>query len=63
MYSWEITQTLEHYGYNLPSHVYLDITKNSPQIKRVTYSPWNNHFEIRDNEGCYWEFNVYYEAA
>jgi len=63
MYSWEIVKTMEKYNYNLPSNVYLDMTEKSPQIIRVTYNACNNRFEIQDNEGSYWQFEVHYEAA
>ena len=63
MYSWEITKLMEHYNYNLPSNVYLDMTKNSPQINVVIYSAYNNRFEISDKEGSRWEFGVHYQAA
>ena len=63
MYSWEITKTMEYYGYNLPSNIYLDITEHSPQINHVTYSAWNGRMEMWDKEGEYWNFSVYYEAA
>ena len=63
MYSWEITQIMERYNYNLPSQVYLDVTQNSPQINRVSFNPGNNRFEIWDKEGCYWNFEVYNQAA
>jgi len=63
MYSWEITNTMEHYNYNLPSNVYLEMTDNSPQINHVTYNAWNDRLEMWDKEGSYWSFKVYYEAA
>ena len=63
MYSWEITQTMEHYEYNLPSNVYLEITNNSPQIEKVIYHPCGGRFEICDEEGASWNFDVHYEAA
>ena len=63
MYSWEITKTMQDYNFSLPSKVYLDITGNSPQIDHVTYSAWNGRLEMWDNEGGYWNFEVYYEAA
>ena len=63
MYSWEITNLMEQYNHNLPSDVYLDITKNSPQISQVTYLAYSNRFEIKDNEGSYWKFEVHYQAT
>lgn len=63
MYSWEITQVMEQYNYDLPSKIYLDMTENSPQINHVSYSAYNNSFEIWDKEGGYWRFAVHYEAA
>jgi len=63
MYSWEITNTLKYYEYNLPSYVYLDMTGNSPQINRVAYNAGNNRIDMWDNEGNHWDFKVYYEAA
>jgi len=63
MYSWEITQIMESYEYNLPSNVYLEITSNSPQINKITYLAWGGRFEMCDREGMYWNFDVHYEAA
>lgn len=63
MYSWEITQTMENYEYDLPSNVYLAITENSPQINRVTYHACCGRFEMSDQEGCCWNFDVHYAAA
>lgn len=63
MYSWEITEVMERHNYNLPSHVYLDIARNSPQISKITYLSWNERFEVWDNEGSYWNFAVYCESA
>lgn len=63
MYSWEITQTIEHYNYNLPSYLYLDMTSSSPQINHVAYMADNNHIEMWDKEGCHWYFKVYYYEA
>ena len=63
MYSCEISQTMEHYEYNIPSSVYLAITDNSPQIAKVIYHTWDGRFEICDKEGACWNFAVYFEAA
>ena len=63
MYSWEITNTMEAFNYSLPSNVYLDLTQNSPQINRIMFSAGNDQFEIWDDEGGYWMFKVYYDAA
>ena len=63
MYSWEITNLVERYNHNLPSWAYLDMTENSPQIGRVTYNAWNDKIEMWDEEGNYWIFKVYYDAA
>ena len=63
MYSWEITQLMERHSYNLPSYVYLNVTENSPQIKGVTYNTYSNRFEMWDQEGESWIFEVFYEAA
>lgn len=63
MYSWEITQVMKDYEYRLPSHVYLYITESSPQVNHVSFNAWNSRFEMWDNEGEYWNFEVYYQAA
>lgn len=63
MYSWEITNIMKTYDYCLPSHIYLDITENSPQINHVTFNGYDSHFEMWDIEGVYWNFEVYYQAA
>lgn len=63
MYSWEITNIMERYNYNLPSNIYLDITDTSPQINHITYHAWNGRLEMWDKEGEYWNFEVHYQAA
>ena len=32
MYSWEIDKTIREYNYKLPSSVYLNICRTSPQL-------------------------------
>ena len=32
MYSWEIDKTIREHNYKLPSSVYLDICRTSPQL-------------------------------
>jgi len=59
MYSWEITQTMEQYNYNLPSNIYIDITENSPQINHISYNACNGRLEMWGTEGEYWNFAVY----
>ena len=63
MYSWEISNLMEHYNHNLPSNVYLDMTNNSPQIRQVTYLAYNNRFEVKDDEGTCWVFEVHLKTA
>ena len=59
MYSWEISNLMEQYQHNLPSCVYLDMTENSPQIEQITYLPNYNLFEVKDDEGSCWVFEVH----
>ena len=61
MYSWVINNLMERYNHNLPSNVYLDMTKNSPQISQVTYNAYDNSFEVKDDEGSCWLFEVHYQ--
>ena len=64
MYSWEITKTMQHYDYCLPSYVYLDMTENSPQLNRISFINTSNpRFEMWDEEGEYWNFSVYHDEA
>ena len=63
MYSWEISKTMETFNYNLPAHIYLDITENSPQINRVEFNAYDSRFEIWAENEEYWNFQVYCSAA
>ena len=69
MYTWEIGETLKQYNYNIPSSVYLDICRSSPQIIYITYNGGTRYKivckEKKDN-GNYefpeWEFSVNYDG-
>ena len=63
MYSWEISKVMKENNYCLPSQVYLDLVEQSPQINHVTFNAWNSRFEMWDDKGEYWNFEVYYQAA
>lgn len=61
MYDWEIENCLRDNNYSLSSKVYIDICKNSPQIKHVKYNAFENYFEIWTD--CnYFKFSVYPES-
>ena len=70
MYTWEINDIMKFYNYNLPSSVYLDICKSSPQIMYITAHD-GNPFKIvckeQNDDGSYyypeWSFSVYYDGS
>lgn len=59
MYTWEIKNVLDANHYNVPSSIYLDICKSSPQICFVQYNDWNDNFVIRTYDGYLWNFRVH----
>ena len=59
MYSWEISQLLADKNFNIDSETYLHIIESSPQIRYVSYKPYGDYFEMVDDEGNCWKFNVY----
>ena len=61
MYTFEITQVMQQYNYDLPSNVYSKILNSTPQIQRVKFNPYGRHFEIWTNDGGFWNFVVHYE--
>lgn len=61
MYSWEIQQKMENHNYDLPSFLYGEILKDSPQINHVKFEPYGNYFEMWTTDGAYWKFNVHPE--
>ena len=59
MYSHEIDNVLKEKNYTIESTLYSEICKNSPQISRVTFNPYENNFSISTNDNWNWTFNVY----
>lgn len=59
MYSWEITETMRKHDFRIPSNLYDKIRRSSPQINHVKYDGFTQKFEMWDNEGNYWSFDVY----
>ena len=69
MYTWEIGETLKRYNYNIPSSVYLDICRSSPQIIYITDNGGTRYKivckEKKDDENYEypeWEFSVNYDG-
>lgn len=59
MYSDEIDRLMMYHNYDIPREAYIEICKNSPQICRVKYNQFDNHFEIWTNDNKYWKFKVH----
>ena len=59
MYTYEIDNIIRKYNYTLPSYVYSEICKTSPQINWIKYTPYDDSFEIATSDGGYWKFSVY----
>lgn len=43
----------------IPSSLYKNIVKTSPQINHTKYNPYGNYFESWDESGTYWKYSVY----
>ena len=59
MYSWEITNFLAEHNYHIGGDDLLFIInpKNHPQINHIQYNPYENKYEMWDDEGnyfCFW---------
>lgn len=59
MYSWEIHKILDEHNYSLPSSIYIEITKKSPQISYICYDTWADNYMIETYDGWSWMFKVY----
>lgn len=62
MYNWEIDNTLKKYNYDIPSSIYLDICKSSPQItfvKRLNDREFKLVCKDTDATTREWIFSVY----
>lgn len=59
MYSYEITNSLQEHNYNIPSSLYIKIIHASPQINHIVYNPYNNSYEMWDEQGAHWEYSIY----
>lgn len=58
MFSWEINKIIENCNYKIDSKTYLHIINTSPQIRRVVYKPFDDYFEIMDDQNNHWKFTV-----
>lgn len=58
MYSWEITELTQKYKNTLPSDVYINICRTSPQIDHIKYEPYGEQYDMWDKDGNHWNFKV-----
>ena len=58
MYSHEIQAELQRQSYVISSIQYINICKNSSQIKIIKYNPYSNLFFIETDDGYSWNFTV-----
>lgn len=58
MYSWEIQQFIEDRNYYIGGDDLLFITNPylHPQLTHIKYNPYENKYEMWDNEGWYFYF-------
>lgn len=60
MYTYEIDSIIKQHNFTLPSYLYLQICRTSPQISHVRYNAWDSTYEISTCGGGYWKFKVYH---
>ena len=58
MYSWEIQQLMELRNYLVSVKEYLHICETSPQIRQVSYNPYENDFYIETEDRYKFKFKV-----
>lgn len=58
MYSHEIQQLLELRNYLLTVKEYFNICNTSPQIREVSYNPFENNFYIETKDNYNFKFKV-----
>lgn len=61
MYTWEIQKLMELKNYLISVREYLNICNTSPQIREVSYNPYEDKFMIYTEEGYKVHFKVYKE--
>ncbi len=58
MYSWEIQQLMELRNYLLTVKEYFNICETSPQIREVSYNPYEDNFKIETEDRYKFNFKV-----
>ena len=58
MYTWEIQKLMEIRNYLISVEEYFKICETSPQIREVSYSPYNDNFRIKTDDYYDVEFKV-----
>lgn len=61
MYSYEIDNTMKQYQYKIPSSIYIEICKNSPQIHYIARKGNDTYFIFTD-DGYEWYFDIYCDS-
>lgn len=60
MYNWELSTYLKQRSYKLTPTEYLHICDTCPQIRRVTYDAYTDHFTITTDDNQQYEITVCY---
>lgn len=60
MYNWELEKYIQQRSYKLTSTEYLHICDTCPQIRRVTYDAYTDHFTITTDDNQQYEITVCY---
>lgn len=66
MYSWEIYNFLQERSYYIGGDDLLKVIsiKENPQLNHIKFNPFDNTYEMWDNENNYFKFSVIpYEEA
>lgn len=58
MYSWEIQQLMELRNYLISVKEYFNICDTSPQIREVSYNPYEDNFKIETEDRYKFYFKV-----
>ena len=58
MYSWEIAELLKLRNYLLDVKEYFNICDTSPQIREVSYNPYDDKTTIRTDDRYEFQFKI-----
>ena len=59
MYDWELTNYLRDKNYNLSASEYIYVFNTCPQLRQISYSPYEDMFTAISDDNEYFRFKVH----